>query len=149
MMTLEELSRLADAYGAELARWPLPLQEDARKLLSESAQAQAILAQARSLDQRLEPASRQADSVLWPSPLQQEAALSRLRAAVAARIAQPASAPAKTADPFRWLALAAAGSIAVCAGFLVGSFLYGTPEVSPVDSLMTALQPVPIQLAGQ
>lgn len=152
MMTVKELTHAADRYGADLNRWPPPLQEHARTLLSQSPPAQAILEKARALDQLIEAASRHADSRLWHSPLQKEAALSRLRAGVAARIAQPARAPAMIstgAGPLRWLTWAAAGSIAVCAGFILGSLLYGAHAASPVESLLTALQPVPIQLAGQ
>ena len=151
MMTLDEFATTADRYGADLTRWPLPLQADAQTLLSQSAQAQAILAQARSLDELLAAAGRQTDSALWPSPLQKDAALARLRTGVAARIARQSRTPAVMgfASPWRWLALAAAGSSAVFAGFLLGSLLYASHAASPVDGLLTALQPVPIPFAVQ
>ena len=54
-MTPERFAYLADAYGADLQRWPAAEQTTAQALLdSDNVQARAVLQQARWLDSQLD-----------------------------------------------------------------------------------------------
>jgi hypothetical protein len=49
-MNIARFRHLADAYGADIARWPAEERADASSLLAQSEEAQRVLAQARVLD---------------------------------------------------------------------------------------------------
>jgi hypothetical protein len=147
MLTLAQLVALTDCYGADLERWPHEQRARAYALLARSPEARAILGQAASLDALLAAAGREADRSAWLNDGDTEAALVRLRTRVAARL--DARARMHTlSGPLGWMALAAAASIAVFAGLLIGSRY--TASVEPTeDSLLTVLQPVPIHLTAE
>lgn len=145
-LTLAQFRLLTDRHGADLARWPPQERARAHALLSESAQARALLAQAHLLDTALRSAGRQVDHGIWTSDAEKAAALARLRQQVAMRLA---SQPLRQTfippvRPAGWLAVAA-GLLVTCSGFLIGSHYSATAD-EPADSLMTALQPDPIHL---
>ena len=54
VMTLEAFQHLADAYGANLERWPDAKRSAATRLLAASATARASLVEARALDRLLD-----------------------------------------------------------------------------------------------
>lgn len=148
MMTLKRFRALARSYGAELQRWPPEERGAARELLDSSEEARALLEQERSLDEIIGAAAAS----------EQDAALARLRSAVAARIAS-SEAQAKPAGWLGWLfgsasgvapvrmrrlGLATSAAFAVIAGLLVGG-LYG-PAPAPVGALSALLQPATLEL---
>jgi len=160
MLTIAQLQSLLDTYGADAARWPPEQRVAALELLAGSSQARALHAEARRLDEALGTASARADRQLWPSAGAQQAALARLRAGVAGRISQappPQTHPGVLerlasflqmgggAGKAGWLAITAAGCVAIFAGFLIGAW-YGAPAAGPDDTLLYALQPMPLQL---
>lgn len=57
-MTQDRLEQLIAAYGAEPRRWPEGERAAAERLLSASAPARALLAQARALDEALDASPR-------------------------------------------------------------------------------------------
>jgi hypothetical protein len=143
MMTLRRFSALAASYGADLRRWPGTERGRAETLLASSSEARAALEEARRLDHRIAAAR-------GPLPDGQDAALARLRAGVAARIAAPRPRPSIAS----WLGLAwwawqpqragiVAGGIAIIAGLAIGALFPAEPEG---EGLMAVLQPVPIHM---
>lgn len=86
MLTLKRFKALTDSYGADPERWPEAMRLDAEALLRASAEARRVLAQARALDEAIDASSTREEALRWP-PGQDEAALARLRARVAARLA--------------------------------------------------------------
>lgn len=58
MMSLDRFATLADAYGADLRRWPQAEQAAARARLDRDARAQQVLAQAGALDAVLDAVPR-------------------------------------------------------------------------------------------
>lgn len=140
MMTLKRLRILADSYGAELQRWPERLRPQARALLAASMEARAVIAHAQELDEAITSACAERGARLWRGD-DGDAALQRLRANVTARTrVRPASAtPPRRA---RWISLAAAASVAVIAGFVLG-ILYS--PAAPSQDLTALLQPAPLQ----
>lgn len=150
MMTLKRFRALADSYGGDLQRWPQQERPQAQALLDSSAQAQAIIAAARQLDEAITAAGAARSESLWSGD-RPEAALVRLRNTVAARItpriAAVRGAPARASRGARrrvgWIGLATAAGVAAVAGIALG-VIY-SPTVSPQD-LLVLLQPAPIQL---
>lgn len=53
-MTLERLTRIVDAWGADPARWPDAEREEALALVARSAEARALVAAAARLDDALD-----------------------------------------------------------------------------------------------
>ena len=53
-MTLDTFQYLADAYGANLERWPKAMLPAATRLFASSAPARAVLAEAQALDRLLD-----------------------------------------------------------------------------------------------
>lgn len=154
MMTLRRFRTLAGSYGADLQRWPEPLRRQARALLETSAQAQALMAQARELDQTIAAAGAARDARIWDGS-RADAALHRLRADVSNRVRRPAAGRAPGLAEIdsraarhphrraRWVRLATAAGLAVVAGLALG-ILY-SPSAPPQD-LTALLQPAPLQL---
>jgi len=89
MLTLKRFEALTDSYGAEPERWPDDVRADAEALLRVSPEAQQLLAEARELDEGIDAARKRADAASW-TPSEEAAALARLRAGVAARLARSA-----------------------------------------------------------
>lgn len=153
MMTLRRFRTLADSYGADLQRWPEPLRAQARALLDTSAQAQALMARARELDQAIAAAGAAREARIWVRS-RADAALHRLRADVSNRIRQSTSArtPAPGIDSRAaryphlragWVGFATAAGLAVVAGLALGILF--SPAAPPQD-LTALLQPAPLQL---
>jgi hypothetical protein len=131
MLTLERFRSMTESYGADLARWPEQARADARALLSDSSDARALLEEAGALDDLIRTTQQQEDGLLW-QPGEQEAALERVRAGVAARITSLPVRPraidrlrewlggAATPLRLRWVGLVAGGACAVIVGLMVG-----------------------------
>lgn len=58
MMTALEFSRLLDAHGADLSRWPVPAQQAGLDLAASDPDAKAALAEAKALEAVLAEAPR-------------------------------------------------------------------------------------------
>ena len=141
MLTLGRFRSMTESYGADLARWPEQARADARALLSVSAEARAMLEEARALDDLIETTHAREEGLLW-KPGEQDAALERLRTGVAARIAALPVGPRVTnrlrewlrseAAPvrLRWLGLATGGACAIICGLLIGG-RYESASTSP------------------
>lgn len=141
MLTLGRFRSMTESYGADPDRWPEQARADARALLSVSAEARAMLEDVRALDDLIETTHAQEDGLLW-KPGEQDAALERLRAGVAARIATLPVRPRATdrlrtwfrgeAAPIRLrrLGLATGGVCAIICGLLIGG-RYESPPTSP------------------
>jgi hypothetical protein len=157
MLTLRRFKALADSYGAELQRWPDEVRGEAEALLNASPEARRFLAEAQTLDDVIEAASAQEDTMLWP-PGEQSAALARLRSGVAARLtSSPPRRPvgrflgwAPLGEAYRaisvyfgWVGLATGSGFAIVAGLLIGSMY--APTSAPHD-VLTMLQPAPLQI---
>ena len=152
MMQLTRFAALADSYGADLAHWPEEAREPARKLLAISDDARALLREARELDAAIALAGAR-ETVFHAPRGGEDAALARLRAGVAARIATaPASGEGSrlwrrllSFSPASWnfTRMATAGGFAVAAGLLIGAL----PTSSPTpDILMATLEPTPLTI---
>jgi hypothetical protein len=157
MMTLKRFAALADSYGADLARWPDGVRGEAEAMLRTSAEARARLDEARTLDEAIAAAQAE-DDALW-GPVEQAAALARLRSGVEARIASSGGGRSMNRNltgwagvggalvlalPLRWIGLATGGGLVVMAGVLIGA-LYTAAPAEP-GGLMAMLQPAPIHM---
>jgi len=85
MLTLKRFKALTDSYGADPRRWPEAVRGDAEVLLRLSPEARRMLASARELDEAINAT----EDTLPPS--EENAAMLRLRAGVAARLVEAAS----------------------------------------------------------
>lgn len=169
MLTLERFKALLSSYGAKPQRWPEAERADAEALLRVSEAARLLLSEAQELDDAIEAASALGHATPG-SGGEQEAALLRLRARVAARIeslendaprrqllSRAAAALRRVPATLRWapavlrpaayprlgwLALAA-GSLVIAAGLALGS-LYGSAP--PADNMLALLQPAPLSI---
>jgi len=158
MMTLKRFRALTQSYGAELQRWPQEERGAAQELLGSSAEARALLEQERSLDADIAAATAHQDAERLQRGVQ-DAALARLRAGVAARIARE-EAQAKPGGWLGWLfggashsppvrvrrlGLATSGAFAIIAGLLIGG-MYGPAAPAPVGALNALLQPAALEI---
>jgi hypothetical protein len=146
MMTLKRFRVLADSYGADLQRWPQEMRGPARTFLSASPEGRAILDEAHAIDDAIEAASAHERAARWP-PGEQEAALARLRAAVASRIVSTTVRPPQYWRPslrLRRIGLVTGGACAIIAGLLIGSM--SRPAPAPEGALAMLLQPAPIEI---
>jgi hypothetical protein len=158
MLTVERFRATADSYGADLQRWPNEMRDAAEALLNVSAEARAVLQEARALDEAINAASATDDARRW-RPGEQNAALARLRSGVEARIAPTAR--KRLPDPLpgltlmqgvwwatsirsRLVGMAAAGGCAIVAGLLLGSTYVSEPATD--GALTMLLQPAPIHI---
>jgi hypothetical protein len=144
MLTLKRFKTMTDSYGADLLRWPEQERAAAQTLLEECAEARALLADARMLDDALAIASARRSAAHLRN-YNEEATLARLRSGVAARIAATGGRSRGWSSP-GWVSLATAGSLAVVAGLVIGG-LYNPPGASS-DALITLLQPTPLDKLG-
>jgi hypothetical protein len=156
MMTLDQFKVLVDSYGGRIERWPTLTRQDALDLLTHSAAARAALEDAQDLDDAIARAGEAQDSRNWP-PGEAGAALARLRARVAARIAAPDPAlnswRTKPRSPLAnllmrplqpgWGGLLTGGVLAVAAGLVVGLLYTSTP---PPGNVLLLLEPTPLQI---
>jgi hypothetical protein len=133
-ITLERFGAIVDAYGASPMRWPAEERAAAEALLAASAQARAMLADARMLDGMLAAAPVEAPS---------DALVARLMAARPRGIAAPAR-PAKSQGFFRELVASVwpYGSPVLPAGALAASLVLGVAlgtlsEFTVIDSSLT------------
>ncbi len=160
MMTLKRLRVLAESYGADLQRWPPDIREQARQLADNSSEARTLLEEAGRLDSMIEAARRHHDARRWPQS-ESEAALTRLRSGVAARIAAtPPAANAARRRRFDWLSLGFAGRssapglrrlglatgcvCAIIAGLLIGTLSGSAP--APAGVLSMLLRPAALEI---
>jgi hypothetical protein len=157
MLTLERFKSLADSYGGSLERWPEETRREAHALLSNSAAAQAILAQAQLLDVAYATAVGKEDSRTWP-PEKATAALARLRSRVAARLTDQEEArnasrirrwllsdralPTVLAEP-GWAGMLTGCALAITAGFVTGLLYASSP---PPPNMLLLLEPTPLQI---
>ena len=88
MLTLKQLTALADIYGADLRRWPEAERAGVAPLLQVSPAARQVMRDAAEMDQLIQQASA-ADSDDDFGLGEEQAALARLRSGVSARIATP------------------------------------------------------------
>jgi hypothetical protein len=159
MLTLKRFAVLATGYGGDLRRWPDDTRAEARALTEASPQARNILAVAQKLDTALQGARTHEDRLLMP-PGGQEAALTRLRAGVAARIAAAEAGTVSGAaanQQSRWMSqmalrfaaaprldwaagLATVGGLAILAGLWLGGI---AATASATDTVLTLLQVPP------
>jgi hypothetical protein len=158
MMTLKRLKALSNSYGADLLRWPAEVRRDAEALLRISDEARQILATAAETDAMLDAMSRVEQAVLSSGP-EEAAALARLRAGVAARIAEESLAKkqrrrwqgiaslnggvATLQANLGWLCLATSGAVAVVGGLFIG--VISTPSSMP-DAVLSLLQTFPLHV---
>jgi|SRR5581483_8549848 len=155
MMTLARFRVLVESYGADLRRWPREARDEAEQLRDASPEAQAFLAEARRLDEAIGAATAHQDALRWRAA-DQDDALARLRAGVAARMdeLQPGSrrsgsAPAWLGSLFRlrhvgWIT---SGAFAVVAGLAIGA-MYGSAP-APAGALATLLQPAALDFLAE
>jgi hypothetical protein len=151
MLTLRRFRAMAESYGADLQRWPDALRSEAQALARGSAEARAVLDEARALDEAVAAAGAREDTALLWQPGAQDAALARLRSGVAGRIGhRPADrhfgwrlaiAGWRGAPELRWIGLATGGGAAILAGLLIGA-MYASPPAS--DSTLATLLPGPL-----
>ena len=155
MLTLGRFRSMTESYGADPDRWPEQARADARALLSVSAEARAMLEEGRALDDLIETTHAREDGLLW-QPGEQDAALERLRAGVAARIGALPVRPRATdrlrawfrgeAAPvrLRWLGLATGGACAIICGLLIGGQYESAPTSAGVLNQM--LRPAVLEI---
>ena len=165
MLTLKRFKALTDSYGAEPQRWPDDVRADAEALLRVSPEAQRLLAEARELDEGITAARERVDAASW-MPDEEAAALARLRAGVAARLARSAGqetmgqvVSVRGAGWRRWLrrwmlpvaqwpssarlaGMAAAGGFLIAVGLFLGSMDATRP--APQVDVLAMLQPNPL-----
>ncbi|GBQ27266.1 hypothetical protein ACLRDC_03130 [Gluconacetobacter sacchari] len=101
MMTQKRFLFLAESYGADLSRWPPADRGPAEALLAQSPQAHAVLREQQDVDAAIARAFDAQDAELQARSAHEDpqAALARLRAGVAGRIAGQG---AKTRLPRGW-----------------------------------------------
>lgn len=152
MLTLKRFKALMDSYGAQPQRWPDSVRADAEALLRVSPQAQQLLADAGELDAALDAAREDENTVRWP-PGAEAAALGRLRAGVAARLAGAAGRShgwfrgwllpvAQWSTSARLAGMATVGGLIIGIGLLLGS-MDDARSASQVD-VLAMLQPDPL-----
>jgi len=149
MMTLRRFNALAEAYGADLRRWPEVERAEGAAILAASSVARQMLRDAQHVDSLLE-AARDTEAMTLLHPGEQAAALARLRSGVAARIAPSyhrrgarASAMLQNAmAAYRsgWMVMTVGGGVALVAGIWIGGM---RRAAAPVD-LITILQSSPL-----
>lgn len=135
-ITLERFAAIVDAYGASPMRWPVDERGPAEALLAVSAEARALLADARMLDGMLASAPVEAPS---------GALVERLMAARPRAAAAPATAE-RTQGFFRELiaAIWPYGSPALPTGALAASIVLGVAlgsvsEIAVLDATSPAV----------
>jgi len=92
-MTLDDLRRLLETYGANPERWPSDQRESARVLIAGSAAAQALAAAAARLDAALDLVSAPEPSAELFSRVLADAPVNRSQRRVVARWAMAATVP--------------------------------------------------------
>lgn len=169
MMTLKQFRYLSDCYGADLYRWPQADRGSAEMLLAASPQARNILLEQEGVDAIVAHAFdvQQREHVARSADEDTHAALARLRAGVAGRIAAQNDTRARThggwrissarpALPLVWattmdnvIALRRAGLVFGCAFTVASGLWLGWMQSSsgPVD-LLNALLMVPVSGGG-
>jgi hypothetical protein len=152
MLTLRRFTVLAESFGADLQRWPAETQGDAQALLAASAEARAVLDEARQLDEAIVAARRLEEAALW-QPGEMDAALARLQSGVAGRIAPGMPRRRSVRErfgwafsgggsvlgaPVGWIGFAASGAVAVAAGLLIGSLSAAAPAPGDILAVFQA-----------
>lgn len=158
-MTLRRFEALAQSYGADLEHWPPGERGQARELAASLPEAQQALADATAMDEALTAARATEDARLWPAG-EQAAAVTRLRAGVAGRIAEAgrqqtawpirsavALGPGGCATAISPFGVAAAFGFAAAAGLWVG-WMQGAALMPQPSSLLTVLLSGPMQGLG-
>lgn len=109
-MNIERLTRLAEAYGADLRRWPEDARAGARALVAADPAARRILDEAATLDAALDDTPR---AVVTPA-LRDRVLASAIEAGL-----KPRARRAFGLDRIAW-ALGAGWAAAACAGIVAG-----------------------------
>lgn len=109
-MDLERFEHLADAYGADLRRWPEAEREAARRLMAADPRAGRILGEADVLDAFLDAAPRPAPSYVLRERV--------IAGAAGAHLGQKR----RLWGPFAWMS-GAGWAAAACAGVAFGMVL--------------------------
>ncbi len=161
MLTLGSFKSLAKSYGGSVERWPADVQQEARATLAASEVARNLLREEHTLDGMLMRAT-EATAGLHAAATRHEApdaALTRLRSGVAARIGAASPPPRRLAPDWlaarsggwlatlgngtmtaRWFGLATSSGVLLAGGFWIG---WIQTNGGPVD-LLGALQQAPI-----
>ena len=121
-MTLQEFTRYAEGWGADIARWPEDVRAQGARLAA-TPEAEAILAQQRALDAMLVSSAREV------APARIERAINRVVTALAAE--QPRG--GLSAALSRWLIPAAGLACAVGIGALAAT-VGPLADTSPDDA---------------
>lgn len=114
-MNIARFQHLAEAYGAEIERWPAADRAGARSLLARSDEARRALAQARILDAFLS----------LGEPKVSDAQVERVMASLSSRLDRRQAAPSTGRPPSDLLAAAKSGPWWQAAAFLAAMGLLG------------------------
>lgn len=151
-MTIRRFRRRLASYGADLRRWPGDERAAAAALLASSDEARALAERERRLDHALRAAAARTTSVP-PAGDGPNAALARLRAGVAARVASPGPTANRRPAPFgvpgfrsgvlqgRHCAFGALAMLSILAGFSVG-ILAAAPPAAPAIAVLLQAEPI-------
>jgi len=126
-ISLERFSALADAYGADLRRWPEADRAAAQALAQESAPARALLAEADALDAVLD-----LSRVASPSPELRQRILSEAPKARPTRLTAPNSTSARS-RLLRWLSGLGAVGVLTC-GAVAGAAVVAVSGPAHIDA---------------
>jgi hypothetical protein len=126
-ISLERFSALADAYGADLGRWPEADRAAAQALAQDSAKARARLAEADALDAVLD-----LSRVASPSPELRQRILSEAPKPRAIRSGAPNPASARS-RLMRWLSGLGAIGVLTC-GAMAGAAVVAVSGPAHVDA---------------
>lgn len=133
-MELSDFMRLVDAYGAEPDRWPPEQRAAALALAKSDAAADAVLGQARALDERLAAAPIQTPSLALRTAVADAALGGGSRRP--ARFRSGSSTSARPRLQVRWAAAAALA--AACAAGVVTGVAAATKQVQPAHMAVAA-----------
>lgn len=152
MLTFDRFKALAEAYGADLTRWPAEERAEAYALLDSSEAARSLLSETALLDDAIDVERALRDKIRIGDTSEQAAALARLRAGVSAHIAVPK--PKRENAVREWLrrtfaspvGLAASGSVVMAMGLLIGWLSTTAPATEPA---LANLRSAPFQLLAE
>ncbi|MFH7810802.1 MULTISPECIES: hypothetical protein [Acetobacter] len=105
MMTQKRFRYLAECYGADLSRWPVADRGPAEALLAGSTEARLVLQEQQGVDAVIASAfdAQNAELVAQTAHEDTHAALTRLRAGVAGRIAEQSGTKSSSREWWRFM----------------------------------------------